>query len=146
MRKLTIKPEAIEKVHKNQWDKIDLIKLADTITKNPNMTERQLSKLFDCSQASIWAAKQKIDGYDKDTIDDFSKSKVSIFLEGQRRILQEHLSVDRVKKMQPHQAALWFNSLYNNYRLETNQSTDNVAHVYSIARTLQEQQNTNDND
>lgn len=126
--------------------KIDLAKLAKYISDNPNLSERNLSKIFGVSQASIWEAKQKIDGYDKETIDKYSKEKANIFLEGQRRILQEHLSIDRVKKMQPHQAALWFNSLYNNYRLETNQSTDNVTTISVLARDVQKSINNNDND
>lgn len=126
--------------------KIDLLKLDETIQKNPNLTERELAKLFNVSHVSIWQAKQKLQGYDKETVEDYNKNKGNVFLEGQRKILQVWLTEDRIKKFQPHQAALWFNSLYNNYRLETNQSTDNTAIITSTIRDLHKALNSNDND
>jgi phospholipase/lecithinase/hemolysin len=126
--------------------KIDLNKLQDMIAKNPNMSERQLAKQFDVSHVSIWEAKQKLQGYDKETIESYSSGKANIFLEGQRRILQEHLTVERIKSMQPHQAALWFNSLYNNWRLETNQSTENTSIITATVKSLRQSLNANDTD
>jgi hypothetical protein len=59
-------------------------------------------------------------------------------------LVQLNVTADKVKKMQAKDAALWFNSLYNNERLERGQSTDNQQLIVTHIKDLQSRMNARD--
>jgi hypothetical protein len=76
---------------------------------------------------------------DTELVESYRKNRADIFASKQRLILDK-LDEDAAAKMmdkQPSAAALWFNSLFNNERLERGQSTENVSVLVNAIQDLQ---------
>ena len=111
-----------------RYNRIDLDKLEQTIKANPNLSQRQLAKMFDVAQPSICIAISKLQiEIEKDNTWKDNKSK---HLEhGQRVIYDELLSTDRIKNARFSELTLAWNSFFNAQRLEEGKSTENISQI-----------------
>ena len=108
--------------------KIDEEKFIELFQRNPNIQLREAAKILGVSHNAVWKAKNRIEGIDDvEIVEDFKKTRADIFAAGQAKLLSIWLTDDRIKNMRAGEAALWFNSLYNNERLERGQSTQNIS-------------------
>lgn len=116
--------------------KIDIDKLTQLIKKHPNATNKELALMLgNVTSVGVWKARNKLD-VEPEIDTEFGNKRADIFRHKMRLIIDERLTVDRIKNMHDKDAALWFNSLYNNERLERGQSTENTSMIVKVLDAL----------
>ena len=89
-----------------------------------DMSMAEAGKLQDVSASAICQQLHKVEN--QILVDEYITNRANIYAEKQSKILF-HLNdavLKRITEKQPGAAALWFNSLYNNERLERGQATE----------------------
>jgi hypothetical protein len=93
--------------------------------KGKGLSYSQVAKVLGCSKANVVLRIQGLPS--EDEVSEYKENRADLYAGYQNQILQIHLTPDRIKKMPPSIAPLWFNSLFNNERLQRDLSTSNMA-------------------
>ena len=119
-----VKANKSSQLHKYARKGIDQTKTVELRQKGLTVTE--IAKIQGCDHSNIVYILQKY-GLSKQDISDYKDNRADIYAGLQSKIISAHLTEERIKTMPPAVAPLWFNSLFNNERLERNQSTGNIS-------------------
>lgn len=92
----------------------------------------QVAKAAGCSKANVILRLRGLPGCEE--VEAYKENRANIFAGYQEKILSIHLTDAMIKKMPPSIAPLWYNSLFNNERLETGQATSITADALKLDR------------
>ena len=102
-----------------------------TIADHPDLSTREVARLNDTTHSYVVALRQEYNIHQEE-LKLYKDHRSDIFANVGKRIINQLTdeSIKRMMEKAPGAAALWFNSVYNNERLERNLSTDNI-HVHN---------------
>jgi predicted transcriptional regulator len=113
---------------------VDKNQIAKIKAENPNLSQKQIGQIVGIHDSQVSRVLKEYGLTESDT-KKYKDARSDIFAGLQSRIILEHLKDDRLKEMNPQTACLWFNSLYNNERLERGQATNiNVSAELKLTR------------
>jgi hypothetical protein len=105
-----------------------------TELRDKGLSFSQIAKIVGCSKVNV-SLRLKYAGYDQGEIKIYKKNRANIFAWMQDKLLSS-ITEDDIKKTPVGSRILGVAQLYDKERLETDQSSANIAHQVSIAPEL----------
>ena len=105
---------------------------------NKGLSQTQAAKILGCDRSSI-SKRLKAADYVPGQLKTFKETRADVFAYHQLEILK-HLTSAKLKSSTAYQLTGMLALLYDKERLERGESTENVAHIHSIAKQIRDKE------